>query len=244
MIGCTVLILECWCQKESGRNIYSTFCLAAWALWRKLQIMIVADLFPKSHWCCNSFKTDMRKTRQQHRSWKSRTGQCCGEVSTTPPAWKHTDYRLWLGRKGGKISGSENCRSLPSQAKMSAQNERSKQKAGEEEKIIGQESSRCVSGCSPATRSWQEHHFQFLNSSQQTVIVWHISPLSGLSFFPHMFCPSLTGLPVAEKVPLRKQKKNLTLLIFTPNRRQVSDVTKDTVRLPTLVVTPPPSEST
>lgn len=110
---------------------------------------------------------------------------------------------------------------------MSAQNERSKQKAAKEEKIIGRESTRCVSGCSPATRSQQEHHFQCLNSSQETVTLWHISPLSGLSFSLLIGCrSSLTALPVTEKVSLRGGEKNshyyyyYLLLLFPVGQHQ------------------------
>lgn len=52
-------------------------------------------------------------------------------------------------------------------------------------KIIGRESSRCVSGCSPATGSRQEHHFQFLNSSQQTLSCSGTSLLFLLVLFFH-----------------------------------------------------------
>lgn len=147
-----------------------------------------------------SFKTNMGKTQQQHRSWKksalvtvvvrSAGRHQLGNKLTTGTGWEGGvgGWDKWLRKLQITSKSSKKCQT---------QNERSKQKAGEEEKIIGRESSRCVSGCSPATTSRQEHHFQFLSSSQQTVILWHISPLSGLSFFPPVpfgCCPSLTGL--------------------------------------------------
>lgn len=198
--------------------------LPVWLLghsWRKLQLVIWADLLPKKVTdAAKSFKSDMRKTRQQHHTRKIHIGHFCGEVGRTLPANKLTTDTGWKEEGGGEISGSENCRSLPSRAKVSVQNERSKQKAGEEEKIIGRESSRCVSGCSPATRSRQEHHFQFLNSSQQTVIPWHISPRSALSFFPHLFWLAADPAYLSQKRSPFVTKKNshyYNLLLLLPS---------------------------
>lgn len=103
---------------------------------------------------------------------------------------------------------------------MSVQDEQSKKKAGEEKKrkgkIIGRQSSRCVLGCSPGTGSRQEHHFQFLNSSQQTQsFSGTLSPLSVCSFFPRLVfighCSTLSGQPVTVKVALCEI---LTLPVF------------------------------
>lgn len=147
------------------------------------------------------------------------------EVCRTPSARKQTGYRHWLGGMGGldKWLRKLQITSKSSQnvsAKWAEQTEGRGRKE-EKRKIIGRESSRCVTGCSPATGSRQEHNFQFLNSSQQTL---SFSGTSLLFLFVLFFSTpvliarrsTLTGPPVTVKVPLCEK---LTLPVLSDSNQ-------------------------
>lgn len=156
--------------------------------------MITADfvLFPKRRWCCHSCQTVMRKMNNNTVLETSTRVTVVLEVCRTPSARKQTGYRHWLGGMGGldKWLRKLQITSKSSQnvsAKWAEQTEGRGRKE-EKRKIIGRESSRCVTGCSPATGSRQEHHFQFLNSSQQTLSSSGTSLLFlFVLFFPRLF---------------------------------------------------------